>query len=112
MLRQILLQVTPTAMRTIGWKFYLVFISVTAVAFVWACLTIRETKGLPLEEIALLFGERDEVTVLSTNIHVDHNNHNLVVEESGDVDYSDKGLETVHASHTKAESQPAKHVEG
>lgn len=100
-------------MRTIGWKFYLVFISVTAVAFVWACFTIRETKGLPLEEIAMLFGERDEVTVLSTNIHVDHTNHNLVVEDGGEVlEYDDKDQAKVHGSHTKAESQPIKHVEG
>lgn len=99
-------------MRTIGWKFYLVFISVTAVAFVWACFTIRETKGLPLEEIALLFGERDEVTVLSTDIHVDHTNHNLVVEDGGDVIYNDKDQAKVQANHTKAESQPVKHIEG
>ena len=39
---------------------------------------VPETKGIPLEEIAKLFG--DEVVVLSQDIHLDHNTHKLVFE--------------------------------
>lgn len=99
-------------MRTIGWKFYLVFISVTVVAFVWAYFAIKETKGLPLEEIAALFGEQDEVTVFAANIHMDHTNHEVIVDEIGEYkpgpQYQDKGLH----SETKAESETSKHIEG
>lgn len=80
-------------MRTIGWKFYLVFICITSVALVWAIFEVKETKGLPLEEIAALFGEQDQVKVLAANIHVDHTNHEVVVEEVGDTD----NVEKVHA---------------
>lgn len=40
---------------------------------------IPETKGLPLEEIAAIFGDTEEVMVYARDIHVDHNTHNLVV---------------------------------
>ena len=48
------------AIRTIGWRYYLVFICVSATAVVWAWFQVPETKGLPLEKIAELFGEPTE----------------------------------------------------
>ncbi|KAJ6187287.1 general substrate transporter [Penicillium mononematosum] len=57
------LQVTPLAVANIGWKYFLVFISVSAVGFVWAYFNIFETKHIPLEEIGEKFGEVDEVAV-------------------------------------------------
>ncbi|RSM18688.1 hypothetical protein CDV31_002408 [Fusarium ambrosium] len=52
----ILTQSAATAFANIGWKFYLVFIIVPAcgLPIVWR---LPETKGLSLEEIAVLFGE-------------------------------------------------------
>ena len=44
---------------------------------------IPETKGVPLEEIAALFGDQEEVVIFSANIHVDHNTHELVVDTPG-----------------------------
>lgn len=44
---------------------------------------LPETKGIPLEEIAKLFGDDDEVMVYAEDIHVDRNTHELVVEEHG-----------------------------
>jgi hypothetical protein len=44
---------------------------------------LPETKGIPLEEIAAIFGDADEVMVFSDDIHVDHNTHELVIEAHG-----------------------------
>lgn len=88
---KVLLQVTPTAMRTIGWKFYLVFICITAVAVVWAFFEVKETKGVPLEEIAALFGEREQVTVFAADVHVDHTKDEVVVDsEVGGIQHREK----------------------
>ena len=75
-------------------------------AFIWAILEVKETKGLPLEEIAALFGERDQVTVFAANIHVDHTNHEVVVEDSevGDVDQVEKGRSTTVEGRTTVEA--------
>ena len=40
---------------------------------------IPETKGVPLEEMAALFGDQDQVAIFSEDIHVDHTTHALVV---------------------------------
>jgi hypothetical protein len=45
---------------------------------------LPETKGIPLEEIAALFGDTDEVMVYSEDIHVDRDTHELVVDTHGD----------------------------
>lgn len=38
---------------------------------------LPETKGIPLEEMARLFG--DEVVVTLDDVHVNHNTHELVI---------------------------------
>ena len=38
---------------------------------------------MPLEEIAALFGDQDEVMIFSEDIHVDHTTHELVVDTHG-----------------------------
>lgn len=91
-------------MRTIGWKFYLVFICITSVAFIWAILEVKETKGLPLEEIAALFGEQDQVTVFAANIHVDQTKHGVVVEDGGEIEHGEKGHATAVEGKTIAEA--------
>lgn len=73
------LQVTATAFAHIGWKFFLVFIIISGLGGVLAFIYLPETKGVPLEEIAAIFGDADEVMVFSEDIHVDHNTHDLVV---------------------------------
>ena len=57
-----------------------VFIILIALGIVWITLYIPETKGVPLEEIAALFGDQDEVVIFSGDIHVDHATHELVVD--------------------------------
>lgn len=51
----------PTAFANIGWKYYLVFIALTAVCTPLMWWLFPETKGLSLEEIGGKFG--DEVVV-------------------------------------------------
>ena len=40
---------------------------------------VPEMKGIPLEEIARLFGEPENIMVYSGDIRVNRNNHQLVV---------------------------------
>ncbi|KAL6246340.1 hypothetical protein RBB50_006576 [Rhinocladiella similis] len=75
------LQVAPTAFSNIGWKYYLVFISVCAVGLVWISWTLPETKGVPLEEVAAIFGDQDEVMVFSNDVQLGENEEELVVKE-------------------------------
>jgi hypothetical protein len=48
-------QVTPIAMQTVGWKYYILFVvcNFTNAVFFWAFLP--ETKKIPLEEMNYLF---------------------------------------------------------
>ena len=42
---------------------------------------IPETKGVPLEEIAMMFGDRDEVVVFTADIQVGLAENELAVKE-------------------------------
>ncbi|KAK5444276.1 hypothetical protein LTS15_010391 [Exophiala xenobiotica] len=74
------LQVTATAFANIGWKFFLVFIIISGLGGIVAFIYLPETKGVPLEEIAAIFGDTEEVMVFSEDIHVDHRTHDLVID--------------------------------
>jgi hypothetical protein len=67
----ILLQSAPVAFITVGWKFYLVLIIPGTIGTVIMLLYFPNTKGLPLEEIAAIFGDTDEVAIYQAEI--DHN---------------------------------------
>ncbi len=56
----IYLEVAPTAFADIGWKFYLVFLSLLVCFIMPLFFYFPESKGLSLEEIARLFN--DETT--------------------------------------------------
>ncbi|KAF2813722.1 general substrate transporter [Mytilinidion resinicola] len=51
------------AFKSIGWKYYLVFICVTFVTATLILLTFPETKGLSLEEVNIKFGDSVEMTL-------------------------------------------------
>ena len=55
------LQVAPTAFATIGYKFYMVFFipGYVATAVLW--FLYPNTLGMPLEEVAQLFGDQEEI---------------------------------------------------
>ncbi|KIW98250.1 uncharacterized protein Z519_01834 [Cladophialophora bantiana CBS 173.52] len=50
-------EVAGTAFATIGWKYYLVFVSVSAAGLPFLIFCCPETKGLTLEEVGQLFGD-------------------------------------------------------
>ncbi|KAF2807405.1 general substrate transporter [Mytilinidion resinicola] len=51
------------AFGTIGWKYYIVFICMTAFCTILILLTFPETKGLTLEEVNIKFGDSVEVSL-------------------------------------------------
>jgi hypothetical protein len=51
------LQVAPLAFESIGWKFYLCFVIPSFVCGVTIWFWFPDTKGIPLESIAAIFGD-------------------------------------------------------
>ncbi|KAF2642444.1 MFS transporter [Massarina eburnea CBS 473.64] len=64
------LQAAPVAFINIGWKFYLVFIIPSAIGGVAMWFWFPDTNGLPLEEIAAIFGDEEEVAVYQAEINI------------------------------------------
>ncbi|KAJ9615214.1 hypothetical protein H2200_001288 [Cladophialophora chaetospira] len=104
----ILTQCAGIAFRTIGWKYFLVclkastivseadrlmsmqvFIICPALGVVVIYFMFPETKGLPLEEVARLFGDENEVMVFSEDIVIDHDHHQLTVRAERHVVYGE-----------------------
>ncbi|CAK7235170.1 hypothetical protein SBRCBS47491_009200 [Sporothrix bragantina] len=77
------LQSAPTAFANIGWKFYIIFIVFDALAAVMINF-YPDTRGRPLEEIAELFGDKDEVAVFQSELD-DNRALKFVDEKSGPV---------------------------
>lgn len=80
------LELAPTAVKQIGWKYYLVFICLSVCGAVIVFFTFPDTLHKPLEEVARLFGDDDLVAVYATNIHMDHEKHQVVEVEAVDDD--------------------------
>ena len=55
------LQAAPTAFANIGWKFYLAFIIPGYLFAIVVFFFYPDTRGLPLEEVAAIFGDADEI---------------------------------------------------
>ncbi|KIX01162.1 uncharacterized protein Z518_08887 [Rhinocladiella mackenziei CBS 650.93] len=75
------LQAAPTAFKNIGWKFYLVFIIPGTIGGLIMLFFFPDTKGVPLEEIAAIFGDADEVAIYLHDIEIDHTTHNIITHE-------------------------------
>lgn len=61
----------PIGIANIGWKYFLIFV-VLGVFYSFAQYPfIKETKGVPLEEIDAIFGDGENVAVYSRDIVVD-----------------------------------------
>jgi hypothetical protein len=61
-------QVSPIAFASIGWKYYLVFISCCVASAIVMLFTYPNTLGKSLEDVALMFGDHD---LLSPQIRED-----------------------------------------
>jgi hypothetical protein len=64
-------QSTPTAISKIGWKLFLIIISVSLVNSALLYFYFPDTHGKTLEEIALVFGNDGIVVVRQEDIHID-----------------------------------------
>ncbi|KAK5189912.1 hypothetical protein LTR96_006117 [Exophiala xenobiotica] len=51
------LELQPVATRTIGWKYYIVFVAMGIAHFVYFYFFLPETSGVALEELDRIFGE-------------------------------------------------------
>lgn len=40
-----------------------------------------DTKGVPLEEIAAIFGDADEVAIYQRDIEIDHTTHDIITHD-------------------------------
>lgn len=92
------LQAAPTAFVTIGWKFYLVFIIPGTMGGLIIYFFFPDTKGLPLEEVAALFGDEDEIAVYQREIDVNGNeiiDHHAVAKEKQQAYIEDIGVSEV-----------------
>lgn len=56
------LELAPTAIGNIGWKYFLVFICVSLPGAAFIFFQFPDTLRKPLEEVALLFGDEDLIT--------------------------------------------------
>ncbi|OQV04830.1 hypothetical protein CLAIMM_09654 [Cladophialophora immunda] len=77
------LQSAPVAFANVGWRFYLAFIVPcllgAAVMWIW----FPDTKGLPLEEVATIFGDSDEVAVYQRDLEVEFNTQTITYSYPG-----------------------------
>lgn len=82
------LEAAPYAFEAIGWKFYTIFIIVPALASGIVLFTYHDTRHKPLEEIAALFGDADQVVVYQQEldgkeITMENVQSNLCKEDAG-----------------------------
>jgi MFS family permease len=71
------LQSAPVAFENIGWKFYLVFIICGSICGLGIWFFFPDTNGLPLEEVAAIFGDADEVAIYQRDLEIDFVTHTI-----------------------------------
>ena len=71
------LQAAPVAFKNVGWKFYLAFIIPGTLGAIIMWLFFPDTLGLPLEEVAAIFGDADEVAIYQRDIEIDLTTHTI-----------------------------------
>lgn len=64
-----------------------------------------------MEEIAILFGDKDEIVVYSEDIHIDNTTHELVIGEHGNAKVSHVATEATRPTESKDIEERAAFVE-
>ena len=59
--------VTPVAIETIGWKYYLVFLIISAIILPIVYFLYPETMGRSLEELEMMFTEGKSIRAIVRN---------------------------------------------
>jgi hypothetical protein len=88
-------------LRKIGWKFYLCFIIPGTIGGFIMFFFFPDTKGLPLEEIAAIFGDADEVAIYQRDIEIDHKDHRIIDRTVGDDAKLPEAVHTENIHHSK-----------
>lgn len=96
------LQSAPTAFVKVGWKFYLAFIIPGTIGAVVMIMYFPDTKGLPLEEVAALFGDLDEIAVYQREIDLKEGG---IVEDHHTGGIMGEKIETAHLERAGKESR-------
>jgi len=60
---------------------------------------LPETKGIPLEEMAKIFGDTDDIMVYAEDIHIDKTTHELVVQAHNDKNLTHVATEQAVIEH-------------
>jgi MFS family permease len=76
------LQSAPTAFENIGWKFYLALIIPGTIGGFIIFFLFPDTHDRPLEEIAEIFGDRDEVAIYQRDVIFDPTTHTVVEQDN------------------------------
>jgi hypothetical protein len=101
------LQSAPTAFVTIGWKFYLCFIIPGTIGAVCMWIWFPDTNGLPLEEVAAIFGDADEVAIYQREIEIDFATHTVRAATAHHGETGGDGVKGEEAAHVESGSVPA-----
>ena len=67
----IVVKAGPVGIKSSGWKFYLLFCVFNVLAVVFVYFFVKETKGLSLEEIDVLFAKKEYKHVLEAKLRGD-----------------------------------------
>lgn len=71
-------QAQPTAAANIGYKYYIIFVVLSFVTAIMQWYWLPETANVPLEEMAEVFGDSEQVAVFAKDIFVDEQTHEIV----------------------------------
>lgn len=96
------LQAAPTAFEKIGWKFYLCFIIPGTIGAACMWFLWPDTRGLPLEEIAAIFGDADEVAIYQAEIEIDRGTGQFVIHNAGEKIGEPGHVESLHTGSEDA----------
>ncbi|KAL8278149.1 hypothetical protein RQP46_009473 [Phenoliferia psychrophenolica] len=66
------IEAAATMTERLGWKAYLLFICFSLVNVTLFMIFVPETANVPLEEMARIFGDHDQVAIHATDIHLEN----------------------------------------